>query len=96
MADQMIVVLNILVRHQHSRQHKPDSNPELEADVDIPDCLPLIVPHLVPEHADGGGGAGLVRREPGGGQLGRDAQDEDLTRGHNSLAWEQNTVYLFV
>ena len=96
-SNQMIVVLNILVCHQHSRQHKPDSNAELEANVYNHYSWispPVIVPHLVPKHPDGGCGAGLVRREPRGGQLGRDAQDEDLTRGHNSLAWEQNTLYL--
>ena len=33
MSNQMIAILDILVRHQHGRQHKPDSNAELEANV---------------------------------------------------------------
>ena len=44
--------------------------------------------HLVPEHSDGGGGAHLVGREPGGGQLGGDAQDEDLAGRHHRLPRE--------
>ena len=43
---------------------------------------------LVAEHPDGGGGAHLVWREPGGGQLGGDAQDEDLAGRHHRLPRE--------
>ena len=30
----MVVGLNVLIRHQHSGQHKPNSNPKLKANVD--------------------------------------------------------------
>ena len=44
--------------------------------------------YLVAEDPHGGGGAHLVRGEPGGGQLGRDAEYEDLAGRHHGLPGE--------
>ena len=44
--------------------------------------------YLVAEDPDGAGAGDLVAGEPGGGQLRRDAQDEDLADGHHRLARE--------
>ena len=44
--------------------------------------------YLVAEDPNGGGCAHLVRREPGGGQLGGDAENEDLAGRHHGLACE--------
>ena len=48
--------------------------------------------YLVAEDSDGAGRRNLVGREPRGGQLGRDAKDEDLGDGHDALAREQDGV----
>ena len=44
--------------------------------------------YLVAEHPNGGSRAHLMRREPGGGQLCRDPENEDLTGSHHSLTCE--------
>ena len=44
--------------------------------------------HLVSKDSDGGGAAHLTWREPGGGQLGRNTEDEDLADCHGGLAQE--------
>ena len=45
--------------------------------------------NLVPENSDGASRRDLVGREPGGGQLRRHPQDEDLGDGDDRLTEEQ-------
>ena len=45
--------------------------------------------YLIAEDADGAGWGHLVRGEPGGCELRRDAQNEDLRDGHHGLAGEE-------
>ena len=76
-----------MVLDNNSRQDEPQSNAQLRRNgkgaVDGSFLL-----YLVSEHSDGGGGADLSGGEPGGGQLGRDPEYEDLTGGHHGLASE--------
>ena len=48
--------------------------------------------HLISKDADGAGRRNLAGGKPRGGQLGRDAEDEDLGDGHDRLAGEQDQV----
>ena len=54
----------------------------------VPSFFELSWSYLIAKDADGAGRGDLVCGEPGGGQLGGDAQDEDLAGRHHRLPRE--------